>query len=111
MRFDQRQRRQPLGVARSACRYRADDQAVAVFHQRVAHETQPRFLAWSFAIETGIGVGGGGMRVVVPALAVEVALAVAARAQRLARAVFGAEALRAHPGFKQGAVDREVVAR
>ena len=46
MRFDQRQHRQPLGMARSAGRHRADDQAVAVLRQRVAHETQPRFFAW-----------------------------------------------------------------
>jgi hypothetical protein len=60
MRFDQRQRRQALGMARSAGRHRADDQAVAVLHQRVAHETEPRLFAWSFAEETGVGVGGRG---------------------------------------------------
>jgi class 3 adenylate cyclase/Flp pilus assembly protein TadD len=49
VRFDQRQRRQPLGMARSAGGHCADDQTIAVFHQGVAHETQPRFFAGSFA--------------------------------------------------------------
>ena len=42
--LDQRQRRPPLGMARSGCGHRADNQTVAVLHQRVPHEAQPRFL-------------------------------------------------------------------
>src|SRR5205814_3143145 len=37
------------------------NQTVAVLHQRVAHETQPRFFARSLAVETSVGVGGRGM--------------------------------------------------
>jgi hypothetical protein len=80
MRFDHRQRRQAFGMARSAGCRRADDQAVAVLHYRVANETQPRFFAWSFAKQSGIGVGGRGMRVVPAALAAEVELAITTRA-------------------------------
>src|SRR6201985_2410566 len=97
MRFNQGQRRQALGMARSAGRHRANDQAVAVLHPRVAHENQPRLLAGSFAVETSVGVGGRDMRVILAALAVEVARTVAARAGRLARAVFWTEALGARP--------------
>src|SRR5262249_55765498 len=62
VRLDQRQCGQALGIARSAGRHRTDDQPVAVLHQRVAHETQTRFFAWSFAEEPGVGVGGRGVR-------------------------------------------------
>src|SRR5436190_1618609 len=108
MRFNQRQRRQALGMARSAGRYGTDDQAVAVLYQRVTDEIQPRLLARPFTVETGVGVGGRGVRVVGAALAVKVALAIATGSRRLARAVFGAKALRARPGLQQRAVDREV---
>jgi hypothetical protein len=99
MRFDQRQCRQPLGVARSARGHRTDDQAVAVLHQGVAQETQPRLLARFFATETGIGVGGRDMGVVASAFTMEVTRAIATGSWRLVRAVFGAETLRARPGF------------
>ena len=107
--FDQRQCRQALGMARSAGRHRADDQAVAVLHQCVAHETQPRFFAGSFAEEPGVRVGGGSVRIIAAALAMEVALTISPRARRLARAVLRAEALRARPGFQQRAIDRKVL--
>jgi hypothetical protein len=55
MRSDQRECRQALGMARTAGCHRADDQAVAVLHQRVADEAQPRLFAGSFAERTGIG--------------------------------------------------------
>jgi hypothetical protein len=80
MGLDQGQRGQPLGVPRGAGRHRADHQPVAVLHQRMAHEREPRLLARSLAEQPGVGIGGRGVRVVAAALAVKIALAVAARA-------------------------------
>src|SRR6516164_10677363 len=100
MRCDQRQCRQALGVAGGAGRHRADDQTVAVLHQRMAHKTQPRFFAGSLAKEPGIGIGGRGMRVVAAALATKVALAIAPRIGRSARAVFWLKALGAGPSLQ-----------
>jgi hypothetical protein len=78
-------------MARSARGHRADNQTVAVLHQRVAQETQPRFFARALAEETGVGVGGRGVRLILPALAVEVAFGVAPRARRLARGILYAK--------------------
>jgi hypothetical protein len=58
VRLDQRQRRQSFGMARSAGGHRTDDQAAAIFHPGVTNETQPRFFAWYFVEQMGIGVGG-----------------------------------------------------
>src|ERR1700746_1245439 len=52
MGLDQGQSSQPLGMTRSARGHCADNQTVAVLHQRVAYETQPCFFARSFAEET-----------------------------------------------------------
>jgi hypothetical protein len=108
---DQRQRRQALGVARSAGGYRTDNQAAAVLHQRVARKTQPRLFASPFAKETGVAVSCRGTRVVAAVLAMEVAFAVAPRARRFTRAVLRAKALRARSGLQQGAVEREMFTR
>src|SRR5437660_370620 len=100
-----------IWAAGSGCGHRADNQTIAVLHQRMAHEAQPRFLTRSFAKQAGLGIGRRTMRVVAPPLAVEVPLAIAARIGRLARAVLGAKAFQARPGFEQCAVDREMLAR
>src|ERR1700761_9180406 len=93
MRFDQRQCRQALGMARSAGCHGANDWTVAVLHQRVAHETQPRFFAWPLTVEAGIGIGGRDMRVVGTPLTVEILLTIAPRAGRFARPVLRPKAL------------------
>ena len=95
--LDQRQRCPPRGMAQSARGHRADNQTVAVLHQRVTQETQPLFFARALAEEAGVGVGGRGVRLILPALAVEVAFGVAPRARRLARGILYAEALRGSP--------------
>ena len=77
----------------------------------MADETEPGLLAQPFTIETGVGVGGRGVRVIGSMLAVKVPLAVASGAGWLARAVLWAKAFEARPGFQQGAVDREMIAR
>jgi hypothetical protein len=60
-----------------ACCKRIDDQAVAVLHQRMAHEAELRLLARPLAVKLRIGIGGGGMGVVAALLAAEVLLAIA----------------------------------
>jgi hypothetical protein len=83
----------------------------------MAHVGELGLLALALLVELGIGVGGGGMRVVCALLPMEVVLAVAApvlpasgrTSGWLVRAVLGAEALHARPGFHQRAVDREVL--
>jgi hypothetical protein len=40
----------------------ADDQPVAVLHQRMSHVAEFRFLALTFAIQPRIGIGGRGVR-------------------------------------------------
>ena len=50
MRLYQVPRSQTLRMARSACGNSTDNQAVAVFHQRMSHEGQLGFLAASLAI-------------------------------------------------------------
>ena len=76
--FDQPQRRPPLGMARGGCGHRANNQTVAVLHQRVAHETQPRLLPQSLAEQAGVGIGRRPMRVIAARLAVKIPLAIAA---------------------------------
>ena len=98
--LDQRQGGQPLGMGRSARDHRADDQTVAVLHQRV---TPP---GPAPCVEAGVEVGGRGMRVIGAAFAAEIPRAVATRAERLARAIFGTEALRARPSCQQRAIHR-----
>src|SRR5512144_1258825 len=88
-----------------------DDQAVAVLHQRMAHEAKLRLLAAPLAVEPRIGVGGRGMRVVTALRAMEVLLAVAAGIGRRAGAVLRSEALGAGPCLQQRAVDRAVLGR
>ena len=56
--LDQRQRGQPLGVARSARRHRANHRPVAVLHQRMPHKDHPRFLPRPFAKQPGVRIGG-----------------------------------------------------
>jgi len=58
MRFYQLPRGQTLRMARGMCGNSSDDQAVAVFHQRMPHKGQFGFLAASLAIKPCIGVGG-----------------------------------------------------
>src|SRR4051794_18957531 len=103
-------------MAGGARRHRVDNEAVAVFHQRVTHQDEAGFLARPLAEQPGIGVGGRGVGVVLALLAAEVPLAVAprgdfSRSGRLVRAVLWAEALGAGPGLQERAVDREMLVR
>src|ERR687885_480655 len=72
----------PLGRAAGLSETRRHDQAVAVLHQKVAHEAQLRFLAVPLAKEPRLRIARGGMRVVAPRLTPEVALAIAPRPAR-----------------------------
>ena len=58
MRFYQVPRGQTLRMARGACSNSTDDQAIAIFHQRMPHERQLGFLAASLAVKPGIRIGG-----------------------------------------------------
>jgi hypothetical protein len=90
-----------------------DQQAVAVLHQPMPDEAQLRLLAFTLAVEPGIGIGGRSMGVVRALLAMEVRFGIAPPAlrRRLARAVLRLDALHRGPGFDQRAIDREVIAR
>ena len=105
------QRGQPFGVARGEGGDGADDQAVAVLHERVAHGAELGLLARAFAVRPGVRVGRGGMRVIAVLLAAEVLLAIAPRIRRWAGAILRPEALDACPGVEQRAIDREVLRR
>src|SRR5919202_2897179 len=98
---DHRLRGLPLGGAGGVCGFGVDDQAIAVFHEQVAHVTALGSLPPSLAIEPGIRIGGRGMRLIAPLLPAEVALAVAPRAGRLVAALLGPEAFHAGPGLDQ----------
>src|SRR5215204_6613612 len=67
----------------------AEPLAMAVFHERMAHEAQLGLAARPLAIEPGVQIGGALMAVVGAALAVEVALTVAPRRWRIAEPSFG----------------------
>ena len=54
-RLDHVQRRDPLGVAVGLGQTGVDDEAVAVLHQRMAHEAELGFLARPLAIEPRLG--------------------------------------------------------
>jgi len=73
MRLDQGRRRQAFGLARGVGRHRADHQAVAVFHQRMAHERQLCLSTRTLAVQPGVGVGGRGVCVVPTPLPVKAA--------------------------------------
>src|SRR6516165_5288312 len=76
-------------------------------------EAQLRLLAFTLAVEPGIGIGGRSMGVVRAFLAVEVRFGIAPAAVRwrLARAILGLDALHRGPGLDQRTIDREVIAR
>ncbi len=98
-------------MARGACCKRIDDQAVAVLHQRLAHEAKLRLLARPLAVELRVGIGGGVMSVVAALLAAEVLFAIAPSVGRRPGAVLRPEALGAGPGLQERAVDREWLGR
>src|SRR4029077_6779599 len=54
-----------------------DQQAVAVLHQPMSDEAQLRLLAFTLAVEPGIGIGGRSMGVVRTFLAMEVRFGIA----------------------------------
>jgi len=88
-----------------------DQQAVAVFHERVRPVGEFRWLAVTFAHEFRLGIGTGFARGVTALLAPEIdhARAITTRARRLA--VFSLEALERRPRLDQRAIDREVLIR
>lgn len=55
-----------------------DHQAVAVFHQGMAEESQLRFVAFALFVQAGVRVGGRGVGSVSPLLAFEVDRGIAA---------------------------------
>jgi hypothetical protein len=107
---DQLERRQAVGEAGGVGQLGLDHQTVAILHQQVAHEAEPRFLTMTLAKQPRIRIGGRGVAGVGPVLAVEVSARVATTVGWLILIILRAEALQAGPGLDQGAVDREVLA-
>jgi hypothetical protein len=70
------QRCQPFGVARGPGGDGTDDQSVAVFHERMVHETEFGLFAPPLTVETGVGISRGGVRLIAPLLAMEVLLTI-----------------------------------
>ena len=64
--------RLPLGRAGGLADREVHQQPVAVFHQGMAHEGQPGFLARTLAQQVRLGIRGAGVRLVAPALPSEV---------------------------------------
>ena len=77
MRFDHVQRGHPFGVPVSQRQAGIDQQAVAVLHQPMPDEAQLRLLAFTLAVEPGIGIGGRNMGIVRAFLAMEVRFGIA----------------------------------
>ena len=51
-------RGQTLSLARGACGNSTDNQAIAILHQRMPHESQLGYLAAPLAIKPCVGAGG-----------------------------------------------------
>ena len=88
------------------------NQAMAVLHQGVRHETELGLLAFALAVQPSIGVGRRGVGVVAPPLALEIDLNATAAAWLpvIVRAGLrlGAEALLRCPSLYQRAVNAEM---
>ena len=84
----------PFGMPVGQRQAGIDQQAVAVFHQPMPDEAQLRLLAFTLAVEPGIGIGGRSMGVVRAFLAMEVRFGIAPAALRRRLAMVVAWAVR-----------------
>ncbi len=102
-----------FALSRAACsaKMRLNNQARAVLHQGMAHETELSFLASSLLEELGGRFGHRRMRVVLAGLSVKVGFAIAAWLGRLVGTILSPPRLHGSPRFDQGAIDGEMLVR
>ena len=109
---DHRGRRFTLRRAGGQRRFHIDRQSVSIFHQGMAHVTEPGLVPLGLLEQARLRIGGRGMGVVLAFSPFEIHRRVTTAAfRRLARTVLGDKALHRGPGFNQRAIDREVIGR